>query len=123
MTDAVFTMGKEIDLKEEMKRTLATPRLPANLMLKIMFLTFDVLYGKARSLPKVMVLEILARYPYWAWEHGAYRLLSKWHCGTRPHLFTPRPAQRIRAPVRILPVAARCHVVGLLRGEGRRWRT
>lgn len=70
MDETVFTMGKELDMKEEMKRTLATPKLPANVMLKIMFLTFDLLYGKARSLPKVLVLEILARYPYWAWEHG-----------------------------------------------------
>jgi hypothetical protein len=84
MADNVYTMGREVDLKWEMKRTLETPRLPANLALKAMFLTFDVLYGKARSLPKVLVLEILARYPYWAWENGAYKLLSKWHCSNRP---------------------------------------
>ena len=84
MIDDVYTMGKEMDLKKEMKRTLETPKLPANLALKMMFLTFDILYGRGRSLPKVMVLEILARYPYWAWENGAYKLLSKWHCATRP---------------------------------------
>jgi hypothetical protein len=84
MTDDVYTVGKEVDLKQEMKRTLETPKLPANLMLRIMFLTFDILYGKWRSLPKVMVLEILARYPYWAWEHGSYALLSKLHCGNKP---------------------------------------
>ncbi|MDD4018938.1 MAG: hypothetical protein PHV28_13465 [Kiritimatiellae bacterium] len=84
MTEDVYTMGKELDLKAEQARTLATPKLPANLALKGMFLTFDLLYGKERSLPKVMVLEILARYPYWAWENGAYALLSKWHCGTEP---------------------------------------
>jgi hypothetical protein len=67
-----YTMGKEADLKAEQARTLATPKLPANLILKFMFWQFDVLYGKARSLPKVLVLEILARYPYWAWENGAY---------------------------------------------------
>ncbi len=55
MDETVFTMGKELDMKEEMKRTLATPKLPMNVMLKIMFLTFDLLYGKARSLPKVLV--------------------------------------------------------------------
>ena len=84
MTDDVYTVGKEVDLKQEMKRTLETPKLPANLMLRIMFLTFDILYGKWRSLPKVMVLEILARDPYWAWEHGSYALLSKLHCGNKP---------------------------------------
>ncbi|MFA7172157.1 MAG: alternative oxidase [Kiritimatiellia bacterium] len=79
----IYTMGKELDLKVEQKKTLTTPRLPANLPLKIMFLTFDLLYGKGRSLPKVLVLEILARYPYWAWENGAYKLLSLWHCSTK----------------------------------------
>ena len=53
-------------------------------MLKIMFLTFDVLYGKARTLPKVLVLEILARYPYWAWEHGSYARLTRLYCRTAP---------------------------------------
>jgi len=43
MIDVVYTMGKEMDLKKEMKRTLETPKLPANLALKMMFLTFDIL--------------------------------------------------------------------------------
>lgn len=84
MTDDRYTMGRDLDLASEQERTLATPVLPANLALKALFLTFDLLYGRTRSLPKVLVLEILARYPYWAWESGAYRLLSAWHCGTRP---------------------------------------
>jgi ubiquinol oxidase len=79
----IYTIGKELDMKAEQAKTMATPRLPPNLPLKIMFLTFDVLYGKGRNLPKVMVLEILARYPYWAWENGAYKLLSLWHCNTK----------------------------------------
>ena len=78
-----YTMGKTLDLKAEQERTLATPKLPADPILKFMFWQFDVLYGKARSLPKVMVLEILARYPYWAWENGAYHLLSKLYSGTK----------------------------------------
>ena len=80
----VYTMGKDLDLKAEQARTLETPNLPANLPLKIMFLTFDILYGKARTLPKVLVLEILARYPYWAWEQGAYHVLSRLHCNIKP---------------------------------------
>ena len=78
-----YTMGKELDLKAEEARTLATPKLPANAILKFMFWQFDVLYGKSRSLPKVLVLEILARYPYWAWENGAYHYLSKLYSGTK----------------------------------------
>jgi ubiquinol oxidase len=84
MDESIYTMGKELDLKAEQEKTLATPKLPANFILRMMFLTMDILYGKARSLPKVVVLEILARYPYWAWENGAYKQLSRWYCGTKP---------------------------------------
>jgi len=63
-----YTIGKEVDLKAEQEKTLAAPQLPANFILKGMFVTMDILYGKARTLPKFMVLEILARYPYWAWR-------------------------------------------------------
>lgn len=72
-----FTRGRDVDLNEEQERTLSTPVLPANLILKTMYFTFDVLYGRARTLPKVKVLEILARYPYWAWEWGGYLRLSR----------------------------------------------
>jgi len=78
-----YTMGKEVDLKAEQTRTLATSKLPANFMLRFMFWQFDVLYGKSRSLPKVMMLEILARYPYWAWENGGYHLLSQLYTNTK----------------------------------------
>ncbi len=90
-----YTMGKDLDLKAEQERTLATPKLPANLILKFMFWQFDVLYGKPRSLPKVMVLEILARYPYWAWENGAYHLLSKLYSGTKKV-----PAEKVEVALR-----------------------
>jgi len=88
-------MGKELDLKAEQARTLATPKLPANLMLKFMFWQFDVLYGKPRSLPKVLVLEILARYPYWAWENGSYHYLSKLYSGTKKV-----PAEKVEVALR-----------------------
>ncbi|HNX68603.1 MAG TPA: alternative oxidase [Candidatus Omnitrophota bacterium] len=83
MASYEYTMGKELDLKAEQERTLATPKLPANAILRFMFWQFDVLYGKPRSLPKVLVLEILARYPYWAWENGGYHLLSKLYSNTK----------------------------------------
>lgn len=67
-----YTIGRDdLDLKAEQKKTMDTPRLHAPLILKLMFITFDLLYGKECTLPKVKVLEILARYPYWAWETGA----------------------------------------------------
>ena len=76
-------MENKIDLRAEQERTLSAAKLPANPALRLMFWQFDAFYGKARSLPKLMVLEILARYPYWAWENGAYHLLSKLHSGVR----------------------------------------
>lgn len=79
MDDSVYTMGKELDLKAEQEHTLATPVMRSNLILKILIVTLDLFYGKKRTLPKFKVLEILARYPYWAWEDGAYRRLSKDH--------------------------------------------
>ena len=73
-----YTMGRDdLDLKAEEERTLSTPRLPANVILKLMFLAFDLVYGRKRTLPKFKTLEIMARYPYWAWEDAAYRKLSK----------------------------------------------
>ncbi len=71
-----YTMGKELDLKKEQDRTLSTPRLHSNLILRCLYVTFDLVYGFKRSLPKFVVLELLARYPYWAWEAGSYHRLS-----------------------------------------------
>ena len=79
-----YTMGKEVDLKQEQEKTLRTPRLESNLILKTMYVTFDIFYGKARTLPKFLVLEILARYPYWAWETGSCKMLSKLYSQTGP---------------------------------------
>ena len=72
MSKYEFTMGKELDLKAEQEKTLASPYLRSNFILKGMYWTMDFLYGKEVSFPKVKVLEILARYPYWAWEKGGY---------------------------------------------------
>jgi hypothetical protein len=88
-------MENEADLKMEQERTLAAPALPPNLALRFMFRQFDALYGKTRSLPKLLVLEILARYPYWAWENGAYHALSKLHSGTKKV-----PAEKVETALR-----------------------
>ena len=77
MGDYEYTKGKVLDLKAEQEKTLAAPVLPANVALRLMYVTFDVLYGAKRTLPKLKALEILARYPYWAWENGSYLRLSR----------------------------------------------
>lgn len=63
-------------LKEEQEKTLQSPVLPANLILRFFIKTMDILYGKERTLLKFKVLEILARYPYMAWERGCYRKIT-----------------------------------------------
>lgn len=73
----IYTIGQVLDLKAEQQRTLSTPALPANFILKVMFFTMDVIYGKKPNLLKCKVLEILARYPYWAWEYEGYQAITK----------------------------------------------
>lgn len=77
MSKYQLTMGKDLDLKAEQAKSLASPLLPANIILRIMFMAMDVIYGQARTLPKFLVIEILARYPYWAWENRAYIWFTK----------------------------------------------
>lgn len=63
-------------LKEEQEKTLQTPVLPANIILQFFIKSMDIFYGKKRTLLKFKVLEVLARYPYIAWEMGCYRKLT-----------------------------------------------
>ncbi len=63
-------------LRAEQAATLASPRRKASLSAKALFTTMDVLYGKARTLPKFRVLELVARVPYQAWENVAYVALT-----------------------------------------------
>lgn len=72
-----YTMGKVLDLKEEQKKTLAAPGLDQNIVLRVIYWCMDIIYGKGRSLGKLKVLEILARYPYWAWEICSYHSLTR----------------------------------------------
>lgn len=84
MTEYVYTMGKDLNLKEEQQRTLDTPVMRSNIILKILVATLDIFYGRKRTLPKFKVLEFLARYPYWAWEDSAYRRMSNDHATYTP---------------------------------------
>jgi len=52
--------------------TLARPRRKYSLAARALFNIMDAAYGRAGSLSKYRVLEIVARVPYQAWEHVAY---------------------------------------------------
>lgn len=61
-----------MDLRSEQARTLAAPRRPYGLLARALFFGMDLVYGRARTLSKFKVLEVIARVPYQAWEHVAY---------------------------------------------------
>ncbi|MFP4520946.1 MAG: alternative oxidase [Fibrobacterota bacterium] len=70
------------NLKKEQEKTLGTEVMRPNFILRIAVVAFDILYGKKRTLPKFRVLEILARYPYTAWENGAYHVVTSAFCSS-----------------------------------------
>lgn len=60
------------DLKAEQSATLGSPRRRYGLLARSLFFGMDLVYGRARTLKKFTVLEVIARVPYQAWEHVAY---------------------------------------------------
>lgn len=77
MSEEQYVVRADVDLKAEQQKTLDTPVMPANIVLRSMYLAMDLLYGKAPALPKFKVIELLARQPYWAWERGGYRGITR----------------------------------------------
>ena len=64
-------MGTQ-ELRNEQEKTLAAPRMKYDLLARMLFIGMDVFYGRARTLSKFKVLEVIARVPYQSWEHVAY---------------------------------------------------
>ncbi len=60
------------ELRQRQAATLRRPRRSYSRAAKALFLVMDALYGRAGSLRKYRVLEIVARVPYQAWENVAY---------------------------------------------------
>jgi ubiquinol oxidase len=75
--DPTTPQAKSIDLLEQQALTLATPRRKAGLVARSLFITMDLLYGRRRTLPKFLVLELVARVPYQTWEHAAYQSITR----------------------------------------------
>ena len=63
-------------------RTLDLPRRKYGLSARFLFALLDLVYGKARTLSKYKVLELVARVPYQAWEQVAYIAIT--HTYSRP---------------------------------------
>lgn len=69
--------GLNSDLASEQEKSLSTPTLPANPVLRLMIFALGVIYGSGRSLLKLKSIEVLARYPYQAWENSTYHRLTR----------------------------------------------
>ena len=66
-------------LRQAQAETLRTPRFRYSIPARLLFWIVDVIYGRQRTLPKFIVLEIVARVPYQAWERAAYGTLTRVH--------------------------------------------
>ena len=66
-------------LKQEQAKTLAASRMRYGGLARLLFVSMDVLYGRAKTLAKFRVLEIIARMPYQAWENVAYIAITHAH--------------------------------------------
>lgn len=60
--------------------TLATPRRHYSVAARLLFSGMNLLYGRKATLPKFVVLELVARVPYQTWEHAAYLAITR-HAG------------------------------------------
>jgi hypothetical protein len=59
-------------LRRAQEETLATPRRRYGVAARLLFGLLDAVYGRARTLSKFKVLELVARVPYQSWEQVAY---------------------------------------------------
>jgi hypothetical protein len=66
-------------LRRAQAETLRAPRFRYSIPARLLFWMVDVIYGHQRTLRKFIVLEIVARVPYQAWERAAYGALTRVH--------------------------------------------
>jgi ubiquinol oxidase len=64
-------------LRFEQQRTLDGPEARPRLVLRLLFGSIDVLYGRRASIEKFLVLEHLAQVPYRSWERVAQRHIAR----------------------------------------------
>ncbi|HEY5653285.1 MAG TPA: hypothetical protein VIR63_02820 [Pontiella sp.] len=67
---------ENIDLKKEQQISLERPRPSYSLPARFFFLSMDLLTGKKITLPKTLLIELLASIPYRAWELRMYAKLT-----------------------------------------------
>jgi ubiquinol oxidase len=67
------------ELVRAQAETLEARRRRYGVAARTLFVLLDVLYGKARTLSKFKVLELVARVPYQSWEQVAYIAITHMH--------------------------------------------
>lgn len=67
------------ELVAAQQATLAAPRRRYGIGARALFALLDALYGRARTLSKFKVLELVARVPYQSWEQVAYIAITHTH--------------------------------------------
>ncbi len=106
-------------LRAEHLATLSAPRRRYGVAARLLFAVMDLAYGRARTLDKFKVLEVVARVPYQAWEQVAYIAIT--HRYDRP-TFARRVYERVEES-RGQPDNEQWHLLileELLEEEGRR---
>jgi ubiquinol oxidase len=83
-------------LVKEQESSLSSPRRRYSLSAKLLFTVMDTVYGRARTLEKFRVLELVARVPYQAWENVAYVAMT--HTARHERLHKIESELRIRRP-------------------------
>ncbi len=68
---------QNIDLRAEQLSSLERPRLNYSLAARFFFAAMDLVTGKKDTLPKAMLLEILASIPYREWEIRKYKHITR----------------------------------------------
>jgi ubiquinol oxidase len=64
-------------LRYEQQRTLGGPETRPRLVLRLLFGSIDLVYGRRPSIEKFLVLEHLAQVPYRSWERVAQRHIAR----------------------------------------------
>lgn len=80
---AMAQMSHE-ELASSHAQTLSAPRRRYGTGARILFALLDSVYGRARTLSKFKVLELVARVPYQSWEQTAYIAIT--HTHQRPEM-------------------------------------
>lgn len=67
------------ELRAAQQHTLAQPRIRYDPVTRLLVAMVNLIYGRAGSIAKFKVLEILAPMPYQAWERVAYHAFTRFH--------------------------------------------